>query len=84
MNISVAGTRRPLDGGAAQSSGDARKSSWQSQVSVNTTPAAAVTTTATTTHLRPESASDVMVIRQAGCWTRFWLFLGCVSTEKHH
>jgi hypothetical protein len=26
------------------------------------------------------SHPDVM-IRQAGCWTRFWLFLGCLSTE---
>jgi cell division septation protein DedD len=42
-----------------------------------TTPAIGESTiAATSTPSRP----DVM-IRQAGCWTHFWLSLGCLSTE---
>ncbi|KAG2356809.1 hypothetical protein BDR07DRAFT_1422238 [Suillus spraguei] len=42
-----------------------------------TIPAVGDNTAATSsTHSRP----DVM-IRQAGLWTRFWLFIGCLSPE---
>ncbi|KAG1774735.1 hypothetical protein EV702DRAFT_1122409 [Suillus placidus] len=49
--------------------------------SSSTTPAIAPTATIPT-----PSRPDVM-IRHAGCWTRFWLTLGCLSTEytdSHH
>ncbi|KAG2747301.1 hypothetical protein P692DRAFT_20737822, partial [Suillus brevipes Sb2] len=59
---------------------DVAKPSSQPQAadsSSSTTPAVGNATSATNPmHSRP----DVM-IRQAGCWTRFWLFLGCLSTE---
>ncbi|KAG1856724.1 WD40-repeat-containing domain protein [Suillus subluteus] len=59
------------------------KPSSQPQSSSSITPTAGDATQATTsTPSRP-----VATIRQVGLWTRFWLFLGCLSpeyTDDHH
>ncbi|KAG1835960.1 hypothetical protein DFJ58DRAFT_847252 [Suillus subalutaceus] len=53
------------------------KPSSQPQSSSSITPTAGDAMTATTsTPSRPDAT-----IRQAGLWTRFWLFLGCLSPE---
>ncbi|KAG1856733.1 hypothetical protein F4604DRAFT_1685380 [Suillus subluteus] len=60
------------------------KSSSQPQASSSTTPAAGDATTATTP--TPPSRRHAM-IKDAGLWTRIWLFLGCLSpeyTDDHH
>jgi len=84
MNINVAGTGtfQALNGGDVQQSGGAaqgQQSSLQPQVLLATRPAAAATPTSLSSTGAPHL--DV-VIRQPGCWTRFWLSLGCVSTEN--
>ena len=89
MTIAIPGPSRPEAGCTAQqSSGDGfGQTSSQPQVAANTTSAATATAGAmpaiATAPLCSESVSDVdIVIRQAGCWTRFWLFLGCISSEN--
>ncbi|KAG2031144.1 hypothetical protein BDR03DRAFT_1031913 [Suillus americanus] len=60
------------------------QSSLQPQASSSTTPAAGGATTATTS--TPPSRRHA-TIKDAGLWTRFWLFLGCLSpeyTDDHH
>ncbi|KAG1856726.1 hypothetical protein F4604DRAFT_1906546 [Suillus subluteus] len=58
-------------------------SQTQAVASSSTTPATGDASEATTsTPSRPDAT-----IRQAGLWTRFWLFLGCLSpeyTDDHH
>jgi len=44
--------------------------------SLSTTQAVVATSAATTMTSRPEE-----MIPQVGCWTRFWLFIGCVPTQ---
>ncbi|KAG2031765.1 hypothetical protein BDR03DRAFT_971743 [Suillus americanus] len=48
----------------------------------STTPAVDTTIASASTPSRPDAK-----IRQAGLWTRFWLFIGCLSpeyTDNHH
>jgi len=78
MTLEVPDPSRPQNSGSGQqSSGDGSGHILPSQLAVNATPAA-------TTPLNSESPPDTMVIRQVGCWTRFWLSLGCISAEAQH
>jgi len=43
---------------------------------LSTTPTVAATSVATTTTSRPDAVTP-----QAGRWTRFWLFIGCVPPQ---
>ncbi|KAG1869047.1 hypothetical protein DFJ58DRAFT_83181 [Suillus subalutaceus] len=78
----AASTSHPPNSNVTQSSGVAQpQSSPQPQAAVSTTTSPlAVFNTASKTN------PDVM-IRRAGRWTRFWLFICCTSTEYtdgHH
>ena len=88
MTLEVPDPSRPQNSGSGQQSsgdGSGHNSLLPSQDAVNATPAAATTTTsAAATPLNSESAPDTMVVRQVGCWTRFWLSLGCISAEGQH
>jgi hypothetical protein len=82
MTMNIAGTYYFMQQSSEPVHG--QQSSSQPQVLLTTTHAYPVTTTASAagTPLPPDIA-----IRQAGWWTRFWLFLGCVSIENednHH
>jgi hypothetical protein len=79
---------RPSKSNANQQSAGVRQTgSSELHVAVptmSTTPAAATTPAATPSMT---SLPDPIIL-QAGCWTRFWLFLCCVSstqyTNGHH
>ncbi|KAG1774719.1 hypothetical protein EV702DRAFT_481304 [Suillus placidus] len=84
----TASSSRPPKPNATQQSGTATQSqpSSQSQAtasSSSTTPAVGDNAAATSsTPSRPD-----LMLRQAGLWTRFWLFIGCLSPEYqdgHH
>jgi hypothetical protein len=84
MTIQVAGPSQPPNNGPVhQSSGNASSQQSSSQLANNTMSAVAAATTTSVTATPSHSESDVVVIRQVGCWTRFWLLLGCISTEMH-
>jgi hypothetical protein len=80
-------SRRPQSNPTQQSAGVRQTGSSELHVAVSTmstTPAIATTPAATPSMT---SLSDPIIL-QAGCWTRFWLFLCCVSstqyTNGHH
>jgi hypothetical protein len=68
---STAGSSQPLRSNVTQPPS-------QPQSSSSTTPAAGDATAATTSTLLSHRH---VTIRDAGLWTRFWLFLGCLSPE---
>ena len=90
ITLEVPDPSRPQNSGLGQQSsgdGSSHDALLPSQPAVNATPAAAAATTTTSavaTPLNSESTPDTMVIRQVGCWTRFWLSLGCISAEGQH
>ncbi|KAG2031784.1 WD40-repeat-containing domain protein [Suillus americanus] len=74
LKNSTASSSRPPKPNATQQSGTATQTpSSEPQPAVSTTPAMSNNAVAT-------SRPDVM-LRQAGLWTRFWLFIGCLSPE---
>ncbi|KAG2338954.1 WD40 repeat-like protein, partial [Suillus weaverae] len=84
----TADNSRPPKPGVTRQSGTATQahppSQPQSAPSSSSTTSAVGDTTiaATSTPSRPDAT-----IRQAGLWTRFWLFIGCLSpeyTDSHH
>ncbi|KAJ8590743.1 hypothetical protein M405DRAFT_861084 [Rhizopogon salebrosus TDB-379] len=84
MTIQVAGPSQPPNSSPAhQSSEDASSQQSSSQLANNAMSAAAAATTTSVTATPSRFGSDAVVIRQVGCWTRFWLLLGCISTEMH-
>jgi hypothetical protein len=83
LTVNVASTSRPPISGAVQQTSEVlhglgHQSSSQPEVLVTTMDAHAVTMT--TTAARIPMPPDI-VIRQAGCWTRFWLFFCCMDSE---
>jgi len=83
----AAGNSRPAQISAAQQPGGAAQAQASSEVhatvfTLSTMHAIAATPAATTTASLPDA-----VIPRAGRWTRFWLFIGCVSaryTDGHN
>jgi hypothetical protein len=84
MMVNVGGTSQPPIGDAVQQSSEpvyGQQSSSQPPVLLTTTQAHTTITTATTSSAGTPLPRDIIMI-QAGCWTRFLLFLGCVSAEN--
>lgn len=76
MIINIASTSRPPVDSAVQQSSEPVDTSSQPQILLTKTHVRAVTTTTTA---GPEPLPTDIIIRQAGFWSRFWLFLGCLS-----
>jgi len=73
MNIS-AGSSWPAQRSAAQQFGRAARAQASSEVH-------ATVSTLSTTHIFAATPLPDAVIPRAGCWTRFWLFMGCAAAQ---
>ncbi|KIK40862.1 hypothetical protein CY34DRAFT_806792 [Suillus luteus UH-Slu-Lm8-n1] len=77
-NATASSSRPPNSNTTLQSSGAAQVQS-QGAVSTSTAPPVAANTA--------PSTNPHVIIKHAGCWTRFWLFICCASseyTDGHH
>jgi hypothetical protein len=78
-NATASSSRPPNSNTMQQSSGAAQAQSSSAAVSISTTPPVVANTAPNT--------NPHVIIKHAGPWTRFWLFICCASseyTDGHH